>query len=207
MIVTCPSCSAHYRMKSDTINPQKGRIVRCSACGNHWRIFPQASDTEKSNSKKSSPNNSKNSGLSWVVLILCFNMIIGGFGYLLRQDIVKLFPQTERFYQIMGIDVTLTGISLIMPYLEKVNHSDGHVSLLIQGSFLNSHNQKTLKIPPLKITLLNNTNIVIANFVKSDFKPDSLLPGGRTDFTYEILNLPKDAVDVRIEFESDDLKQ
>ncbi len=211
MIVTCPSCSANYRIKSDIINPNKGRVVKCSACGNHWRVFPELSEPEKSNPSKNSEiplkktsqslKPSKSSGFSWFLLILCFNIMILGLIYFFCKDIVKLLPQTKRFYQIMGVDVTVTGISIVMPYLEKINHTDGHVSLLIQGSFLNSHLQNTLKIPPLKIILLNNSNVTIASFIKSDFNPNSLLPGGRTDFTYEIPNLPKEAVDVRIEFE------
>jgi predicted Zn finger-like uncharacterized protein len=211
MIVTCPSCSANYRIKSDIINPNKGRVVKCSACGNHWRVFPELPELEKPNSSKNSQTPfkktsnplkpSKSSSFSWFLLILCFNIMMLGLIYCFRKEIVKFLPQTKRFYQIIGIDVTVTGISIVMPYLEKINHNDGHVSLLIQGSFLNSHLQNTLKIPPLKIILLNNSNMTIANFIKSDFNPDTLLPGGRTDFKYEILNLPKEAVDVRIEFE------
>ncbi len=217
MIVTCPSCSANYRIKSDIINPNKGRVVKCSACGNHWRVFPEfleLSELEKQKSFKNSETplkktsqssksskSSKSSGFSWFLLILCFNIMMLGLIYFFRKDIVKFLPQTKRFYQIIGIDVTVTGISIVMPYLEKINHTDGHVSLLIQGSFLNSHLQNTLKIPPLKIILLNNSNTTIASFIKSDFNPNSLLPGGRTDFTYEIPNIPKEAVDVRIEFE------
>lgn len=230
MIVTCPACSANYRIKTELIDPQKGRVVRCSACGNNWRIFPKNINSKHTNQdppkalpkpnkintqqdKKASPPKSttrittepaeKNTSLvMWLIAILSFNVLLFGLGYLFRKDIVATFPQTERLYQIIGIDdVTVTGISLVMPYLEKVNHDDGRVSLVVQGSFLNSHPQDTLKIPPLKIILLNSENRPIANFTKNDFKPDTLLAGGHYDFTYEIPNLPKDAVDVRIEFE------
>ena len=229
MIVNCPSCSANYRIKAEIIDPHKGRVVRCSACGNNWRVFVPNSpalssavaSTEKPEIYQQKPkpkpkpkkqihqnygNNdktSKSSILNKLFFIMCFNIFVFTFGYLFRKDIVKIFPQTERFYQVIGVDVTVTGISLVMPYLEKVNHSDGRVSLIIQGSFLNSHPHDTLKIPPLKIILLNDANLPVASFIKSNFKPDSLFSGGRSDFSYEIPALPKDAVDVRIEFESD----
>jgi predicted Zn finger-like uncharacterized protein len=213
MIVTCPSCSANYRIKAEIIDPQKGRVVRCSACGNNWRVFAespplqqhQLPDLQKNEPKivsKKLKKHKKSSFMTWVLTIIGLNILIFGLGYIFRKDVVKQFPQTERFFQIFGIDVTVTGISLVMPYLEKISHADGRISLLIQGSFLNSHAQNTLKIPPLKIVLLNNANLPVASFIKSDFNPDSLLAGGRSDFTYEIPNLPKEAVDVRIEFET-----
>jgi predicted Zn finger-like uncharacterized protein len=222
MIVNCPSCSANYRIKAEIIDPQKGRVVRCSACGNNWRVFtPNSSASAPSVVTRESPENtqskpkkqihkhygnndkaSKASILNKLFFIICFNIVVFTFGYLFRKDIVKIFPQTERFYQVIGVDVTITGISLVMPYLEKINHSDGRVSLIIQGSFLNSHPHDTLKIPPLKIILLNEANLPVASFIQSNFKPNSLLSGGRSDFSYEIPALPKEAVDVRIEFVS-----
>jgi len=203
MIITCPSCSANYRLKAEIINPATGRVVRCSACGGSWRVFPpkkQNVSMGKIYNKHKPVKKSKT--LPWVIGILLFNVLLFSLGYFFRKDIVQAAPQTERFYQILGIDVNITGISLIMPYLEKVNHEDGHVSLLIQGSFLNSHPKKTLKIQPLRITLLNNANLPIQTLTKSDFNPEFLLSGGRSDFTYEIPNLPQGAVDVRIEFDS-----
>lgn len=199
MIVTCPSCSANYRINANIVDPVKGRIVRCSACGNSWRIYPPQDMIDAKKEEKKSSKTVKYRFLPILLIVLCMNILALGFVYLFRQDIVKLLPQTERFYHIIGVDTSITGISLVMPYLEKINHSDGRVSLLIQGSFLNSHHKDTLKIPPLKIILLNNANLPIARFIKSDFVPEALTPGGRSDFTFEIPDLPPDAVDVRIE--------
>lgn len=203
IIITCPSCSANYRIHTDVIDPTNGRLVRCSACGNSWRIYRPKAD-EQDNKQKKSKNSKKSNSiiLPLILIILCVNIIVFGISYLFRHDIVKNMPQTERFYELMGIETTKAGISLIMPYLEKNIHKDGETSLLIRGSFLNSHPKDTLPIPPLKIILLDETNSAIAHFVKSDFTPDTLPAGGRSDFTYEIPKLPKEAVDVRIELQT-----
>lgn len=199
MIVTCPACSANYRINASIIDPRKGRIVRCSACGNGWRIFPPSKTSQiLSKDKKKRPKS--NYGIwSLIIIIICLKLLVFGFGYLFRQDIIKTWPQAERLYQIIGIDGSVTGISLVMPYLEKINHADGRTSLLIQGSFLNSDPNETLKIPPLRILLLDSANKVVAKRLKTDFIPASLPAGGRSDFTFEIPDLPKQAVDVRIE--------
>jgi predicted Zn finger-like uncharacterized protein len=206
MIITCPACSANYRLREETIDSVSGRVVRCSACGNNWRVFPTKRNDYNTKLEDNKTNNDETKGklnfLLWSVGIVLFNSLLFFLGYIFQKEITKVFPQIERFYQIFGISSNVTGISLIMPYLEKVKHTDGHVSLLIQGSFLNSHPKKTLKIQPLFITLLDDANLPIKTFVKSEFNPKFLLSGGRTDFTYEIKDLPNNAVDVRIEIDT-----
>jgi predicted Zn finger-like uncharacterized protein len=234
MIVNCPSCSAHYRIKTEIIDPHKGRIVRCSACGNNWRVFikntppvidskhkalvdkksvPNNKNTQKTNSvpvetenTDNKPNDTQKQKTSIFVKIFvltaCYIFLMT-LGYWLRFDIVKKFPQTERIYKLMGINVKVAGISIFEPYLEKTDLGNGKTSLTIIGTFVNSHRRDTLKIPPLSITLLNNDNMPIINFKKSDFKPDTLPPAGRYDFSYKIPSIPRGTVDVRIEFDTE----
>lgn len=229
MIVNCPSCSANYRIKTEIIDPQKGRVVRCSACGNSWRVFIHANPPKKEapvdipqqpiqqrtpqqQNKINRPFSAKQVNTnttpkrSYGIIKLFFMMLFYGaiFGgmYWFRFDIVKKFPQTERFYKLLNIDVQITGISIFEPYLEKIEHKDGHTSILIVGTFVNSHRKDTLKIPPLRISLLNGENMPIKTFVKSDFDPQTLPPAGRSDFSYKIPAIPKNTVDVRIEFET-----
>jgi hypothetical protein len=102
----------------------------------------------------------------------------------------------------LNINVNVAGISIFEPYLEKIEHKDGHTSILIVGTFVNSHRRDTLKIPAIRITLLNSENMAIKTFVKTDFKPDTLPPAGRSDFSYKIPAIPKNTVDVRIEFDT-----
>jgi predicted Zn finger-like uncharacterized protein len=40
MLLTCPACGAQYAPPEGSI-PDKGRIVRCSACRAEWRAFPE----------------------------------------------------------------------------------------------------------------------------------------------------------------------
>jgi len=41
MILTCPDCATSYFVDEARI-PAEGRSVKCSACGNRWRAFPEA---------------------------------------------------------------------------------------------------------------------------------------------------------------------
>lgn len=40
MILTCPDCATSYFVDDARI-PAEGRSVKCSACGNRWRAFPE----------------------------------------------------------------------------------------------------------------------------------------------------------------------
>lgn len=40
MILTCPACSAKYKL-ADTAIPAQGRKVRCAACGHSWHQLPE----------------------------------------------------------------------------------------------------------------------------------------------------------------------
>jgi predicted Zn finger-like uncharacterized protein len=55
MIIACPACSTRFLMDS-TLIQEKGRIVRCSACGHNWRQMPimRAENQEKTFFERSS---------------------------------------------------------------------------------------------------------------------------------------------------------
>jgi len=39
MRITCPNCKAQYEI-ADSVIPQSGRDVQCSACGTTWFQYP-----------------------------------------------------------------------------------------------------------------------------------------------------------------------
>ena len=43
MILTCPRCAARYVVGEDQVRPQ-GRKVKCTACGEVWRVEPELSE-------------------------------------------------------------------------------------------------------------------------------------------------------------------
>jgi len=51
MILTCPSCSAKYRVKDGMI-PDSGKKVRCKKCKNVFRAYPEPKDPPEPESKE-----------------------------------------------------------------------------------------------------------------------------------------------------------
>lgn len=43
MILTCPNCATRYLIEDSEIRPE-GRKVRCSACGEEWRVSPSSGE-------------------------------------------------------------------------------------------------------------------------------------------------------------------
>lgn len=219
IVITCPACSTRFRM-DETHIPEKGVIVRCSACGNKWRQTHDVPKTDfiesqvkKNASHKNQPQDetselsenikkrlsSKNIKFAIATVILTFLFFL--FLFLFRKDMVKMIPQTEYFYKQLGLDTQIAGISLQFPYLEKVNISETQTNLLIKGTILNTHPRDSLPIPPLKISLLDKTNLVIKTYYMTKYNTSILPPGGEEDFIYEIDNLPAKAVDTKLQFE------
>ena len=46
MIINCKACEKKFVVPDQAI-PTKGRLVKCSSCGNKWEQFPLANKTSK----------------------------------------------------------------------------------------------------------------------------------------------------------------
>ncbi len=54
MIIDCPACATRFRM-DPALLPEKGRIVRCSACKHSWRQHPQQAVSQQSPAQPAVP--------------------------------------------------------------------------------------------------------------------------------------------------------
>lgn len=129
------------------------------------------------------------------LLLISFGVTILILFFVMRSYIIQAIPQTEKIYSIFGYESEVTGITIFKPFLEKTAPG----KLAVQGTVMNADTQKTLPIPPLKISLMDRSNFVIQEFIYTDFKNKFLAPGAEEDFIY-VLNLPENAIDVRLEF-------
>lgn len=161
MIVICPNCSKRY-MLDDNLVPEEGRQVRCIACHHVWR---QALDIElplSVPSLKGIPNATFEMGLSserksgwlgWIIL-LAVVLSISCAVTLGRDFVVKLWPQTERFYSLIGLHVNPPGAGLSIANASSLIHQDGSMDMVqVAGDVINT-SDRVRSIPPLKIRLM-----------------------------------------------------
>jgi predicted Zn finger-like uncharacterized protein len=234
MIIDCPACATRFRM-DPALLPEKGRIVRCSACKHSWRQFPVTSGTQladtneapivnriaAANQQTKQPKEEDSDHLfisqaqhslagkatsvtdRRVKLLLKFFLpsfsAAAALLFFFRAEIAETFPRTDKVYELFGATVKRAGVTLVEPYLQKT--VDGSVEVLtVQGDLINTHRSKTLKVPPIKITLLNKANQPVKEFILNEFALSELTPGAVTAFSKTIRAYPSETVDVKLEF-------
>ena len=161
MIVICPNCLKRY-MLDNSLLPKDGRQVRCIACHYVWRQAPDAQplmsgsplrgmmdmavETNLSSERKSR-------WLEWVVLLAIVLSLFSAstFG---RDSVVKLWPKTEKFYNLIGLQVNTLGAKLAIANATSLIHKDGEIDLVqVAGDVVNT-SDRVQSIPPLKIKLM-----------------------------------------------------
>ncbi|OJW54001.1 MAG: hypothetical protein BGO67_08015 [Alphaproteobacteria bacterium 41-28] len=165
MIVICPNCSKRY-MLDDNLLPQEGRQVRCIACHHVWRQVPDREPIISSPSLRGITNEPFEVNLSperksgWVVWTVLFAIVLSlisamTFG---RDFVVKHWPQTERFYDLVGLQVSLPGAGLSIANASSLIHQEGQIdSIQITGDVINT-SERVRAIPRLKIRLMGQAS-------------------------------------------------
>lgn len=165
MIVTCPNCLKRY-MLDDNLIPQEGRQVRCIACHNVWR---QALDIEppiSGSTLKGIPDAAFEIGISsekksgWLSWVIFFAIVITSISALIlgRDLVAKLWPQSERFYALIGLHINLPGAGLSIANASSLIHQDGPIDMIkIAGDVINT-SDRIRPIPPLKIKLMGEAS-------------------------------------------------
>ncbi|HUX79763.1 MAG TPA: zinc-ribbon domain-containing protein [Alphaproteobacteria bacterium] len=165
MIVICPNCSKRY-MLDDNLIPQEGRQVRCIACHHVWR---QALDIEpaiNAPSIRGIPDATFEIGLSsekksgWLGWVVFFALVLTFISALTlgRDFVAKLWPQTERFYSLIGLHINSPGAGLSIANASSLIHQDGPIDMIkIAGDVINT-SDRVRPIPPLKIKLMGEAS-------------------------------------------------
>jgi len=214
------------RFKMDkSLIPDKGRIVRCSSCGHKWRLVhpdtePQTklpslyNRTEQYeshtpyNNAPNTPNtpekhHKKKNIQSKLYIPFLITLFIWAIFFitvsLYPKTVVKYIPEMRGLYEVLGIKVEKTGLSLIQPFLEVRNDSeDSSDVLIVRGTIMNTHPSETLTLRPIKLSLRDKANFIVQEFLITQFETEALAPGGIEDFSYEVPNLPDNVIDVEI---------
>ena len=131
-------------------------------------------------------------GLIWLIplLILC---MAGGLAYVMRQDIVRKMPATATLYKQLGIEVTLSGLSLEAP-MSRTTLIENKTVLVVNGAVRNI-SRTAQEVPLIEFSLHDKSGAELTSwFVETSAK--TLEKDGRVTYTSEYPNPPLDAVTI-----------
>ena len=135
-------------------------------------------------------------GLIWAVpLALLF--VAAVLGYVFRQNIVNGIPQTATLYKAVGIDVTLSGLSIEDP-ITRSALVDGKPVLVVNGAVRNI-TAKAQDVPLVELSLHSKDGEALVTWLV-DTQKTNLGKKERVTFVSEYPNPPVDAVKLRYRF-------
>lgn len=218
MVVTCPRCSKRY-MLDDALLPQEGRQVRCIACHHVWRQVPDVKHHGHHSpfvggadmALQMTVSSEKNS--SWVGWVVCLTLLISGLSTLIigRNVIVAHWPQAERYYELIGLQITLPQFGLTIGNATSQIYQEGsHEMIRIMGYVTNT-SDRVRTIPPLKIKLMGDASHpkcsgkhksegCILDHWEHRLSEQSLLPGEKINFETSPRPKVQGAQHIRVEF-------
>jgi len=217
MIVSCPNCSKRY-MLDDALLPKEGRQVRCIACHNTWRQVPDLSFMNSTSfvgkgEISIEPRLSSERSSSWMGWIVSFGIVLSavsflGFG---RDYIVRIWPRTERFYELAGLRMNHPGVGLSITNTSSLIQQDSSGEMMkVIGNVINTSDQ-VRQIPPLKIKLMGDklnpkcleskeSERCILDHWEHSLSEKSLLPGEQIHFETNLRSKVDGIQQISVEF-------
>lgn len=215
MILTCPKCETQYFADDATIGDH-GRTVKCAACGNSWFVpgklgqnadnlsTPESEDAKaamgahdayrRSVREKRRKKSRFAALLSWGVSAALF-FGIGAATILMRNDIVKIWPQSASAYTLVGLEVNQFGLEFT-----ETSHRrtfDGTTPILnVTGRVLNVSNTAQLS-PDVRVGLRDDAGREVAHIL-AKIEPTEIKPGAIGTFVAILESPPVDAYDLEL---------
>lgn len=218
MVVTCPNCSKRY-MLDEALLPQEGRQVRCVACQYVWQQIPDRTPHTRNHPFVEGPDialqmkissQRQPSWVKWViffaVLLSCISALIFG-----RNLIVANWTAAERYYEFVGLHITLPGSLLSISNASSQIHRDGPIEMIkVTGNVVNT-SDRVCPIPPLKIKLMGDASHpkclektkepgCILDLWEHRLSEQSLLPGEKICFETDPRPKVEGTQHIRVEF-------
>jgi len=218
MVVTCPHCSRRY-MLDDALLPQEGRQVRCIACHHVWRQSPHISlqpslpPLRDGASLELPMNVTSERSFSWMGLIAFIGILFTGISTFIfgRNYIVSYWPEGEKYYELVGLQVNLPGSGLsIMNATSQMDQNGDSELIRVMGNVMNT-SSRVRPIPPLKIKLMGDNSHpnclerekeggCILDHWEHRLSEQSLLPGEKIHFETEPRPKVQGTQHIRVEF-------
>lgn len=222
MILTCEECETRYLVPGHAIGPE-GRKVRCTSCGHEWFVAPEEDEDFEEpediepipESVKPVPEGSElpvlreaGAGLRepepgrWVgyaSAAIVFAAILGLL-LVLHKPIVKTFPVTMAFYDLIGMESRIGGASLLFENIRAYVHiAEGAApGLKVAGIILNLDRQET-DLPPVQVSLITAGGEVVDSWLVN--LPAGKIEGnGEMSFDSSYPNISRDVREVNVRF-------
>lgn len=118
-------------------------------------------------------------------------------GFTLRVDLVRWFPQLAGLYASIGLSVNVIGLEFDSSQT-LTSYRDGKAVMTIT-SRIRSVSDRTVTVPPILVSLLDETGATIYEWTVSARAID-MAPGEIQEFSTEVSAPPEGAVTVRLSF-------
>lgn len=186
MIITCPDCDAQYKAP-DTAIPSEGRKLKCTACGFVWLyapadveddtlapvedipqgIMPRDEDEEaapEESAVEPSAKEHKKGGKKGVVAGILVGLVLILPFFLMRSEMVRLWPPAAGVFDRLGLHYTVAGERLIFDMLQaRVDEASGEKILTISGKIINLTSE-VQAMPPVLVDVKSGEGISLASF-------------------------------------------
>ena len=132
----------------------------------------------------------------WAVPLLLIGSIVS-VSYFFRQDIVTAMPNTATAYKALGIDVSLSGLTIEDP-ITRSAYINGESVLVINGAVKNI-STRPRDVPLIELSLHSPSDEKLVSWLV-DTNTARLEKGERASFTSEYPGAPIDAAVLRYRF-------
>jgi predicted Zn finger-like uncharacterized protein len=203
MIVTCPACSTRYLVDPRALSAT-GRVVRCANCAHTWHqtppedapqrvdlpplqppraaeSAPNLRSSERIQLPAVAPRRRHGSTLLWALYVLGLLVLVLAGLWITRNEVVAYWPESARYYQLLGIPVAQTPGALNLQKLTTSHDiENGLPTLVIQGEVVNV-SRVAQEVPKLTVVLrdANEHDLASWSFTVTD---ERLLPGASVPF-------------------------
>lgn len=208
MILTCPSCETQYFADDSTIG-ESGRTVKCAACAHQWFVSPDGADNSGSFSgpaahelyrekvREQRRRKSRFAALmSWLVTATLF-FGLGLAAIILRNDVVKFWPEAGAAYKKAGFEVNRFGLEF-----EDIQRSrtfnDTIPIVTVTGNAVNVA-RTTVDTPAVRVDLVDENDKIVASR-HGEILPRELMSGERGQFRIVLERAPMESYKVQLAF-------
>jgi predicted Zn finger-like uncharacterized protein len=208
MILSCPKCETQYFADDSTIG-ESGRTVKCAACEHSWYVQPK--NAQKAPEPASPPAHEVYLGrvreqrrrqsrfaamMSWLVMAMMF-FSLGLGSMLLRNDVVKVWPQSAGVYKRLGFAVNRYGLEF--ENIERSRTFDDTIPIITVSGQARNVARTLIETPHVRVTLKDEAGKAVGE-TEGVITPAKLKPGERGTFEIVIAPAPVDSFEIELSF-------
>lgn len=213
MILICPNCSTNYFANDETIG-ESGRTVKCAACDHSWfanpepaapaaeatDIVPPAHEVYRERVREQKRQRSRFAALSsWLVTASIF-FGLGLAALILRNDVVRFWPESASAYKWAGFDVNRYGLEF-NDIQRSRTFNDTVPVVTLTGGAQNVANS-AIDTPNVEVLLVDENGTTLSRHVTS-ITPSRLENDEAGRFQLKIEPAPIEGFEVRLAFVED----